>query len=75
MFAKVLASERCVYECLVRDVSILGARLEFPTTSSIPDSFELTFDAARTTRVCAVAWRTKTQVGVEFQGLSIGRAA
>lgn len=63
------------YDCLVRDISTLGARLEFPATASIPDRFELKIENARTIRVCQVAWRTNTHVGVEYQGLSIGRAA
>jgi len=75
MAAKVLMGPSHTYDCLVRDISTLGARLEFTTTASLPDRFELAFEKARTLRVCRVAWRTNTQVGVEFQGMSIGRAA
>jgi hypothetical protein len=75
MAAKVLMGPSQTYDCLVRDISTLGARLEFTTTESLPDRFELAFEKARTLRVCRVAWRTNTQVGVEFQGMSIGRAA
>jgi len=75
MAAKVLTGPSHTYDCLVRDISTLGARLEFTTTASLPDRFELAFEKARTLRVCRVAWRTNTQVGVEFQGMSIGRAA
>ena len=73
--AKVIASEPRVYDCLVRDISALGARLEFSNAAAIPDVFELTFDAARTIRVCRVAWRTETQIGVEFRESSTRRAA
>ena len=72
MAAKILDEESFVC-CTVRDLSTLGARLEFPTTDSLPDQFDLAFDAARTIRVCRVAWRTSTEVGVEFRGVSIGR--
>jgi hypothetical protein len=75
MAAKVLMGPSHTYDCLVRDISTLGARLEFTTTESLPDRFELAFEMARTLRVCRVAWRTNTQVGVEFQGMSIGHAA
>jgi hypothetical protein len=75
MGAKVMTGPSHTYDCLVRDISTLGARLEFPTTTLIPDRFEVAFEKARTIRVCQVAWRTSTQVGVEFQGTSIGRAA
>jgi hypothetical protein len=54
------------YGCSVRDVSSLGARLEFRTTATLPNIFELTFDAGRTLRICHVIWRTTTEVGVEF---------
>jgi hypothetical protein len=36
------------------------------STCSIPDKFGLTFDAAHTMRGCRVAWRSATEVGVEF---------
>jgi hypothetical protein len=75
MAAKILTGPSQTYDCLVRDISTLGARLEFTTTASLPDRFELAFEKAQTVRVCRVAWRTNTQVGVEFQGISIGRAA
>ena len=75
MPAKAVPSEGQAYPCLVRDISTLGARLEFPITAPIPDVFELAFDLARTTRICRVAWRTNTQIGVEYQGSYIGRAA
>jgi hypothetical protein len=75
MVAKVMMAPSYTYDCLVRDIATLGARLEFPTTAALPDRFELAVEKARTLRVCRVAWRTNTQVGVEFQGTSIGRAA
>src|SRR5262249_52985065 len=55
-----------VIDCLVRDVSPLGARLELRDTSALANIFELTFDSGRTLRVCHVVWRTPTDVGVEF---------
>jgi hypothetical protein len=75
MVAKVMTGPSRAYDCLVRDISTHGARLEFLTTVALPDRFELAVEKARTLRVCRVAWRTNTQVGVEFQGTSIGRAA
>jgi hypothetical protein len=55
-----------VINCVVRDVSHLGARLELSDTSTLPNIFELTFDSGRTLRACHVVWRTPTVVGVEF---------
>jgi hypothetical protein len=53
-------------DCVVRDISSLGARLAMTSTCSIPDRFSLTFDAAHTMRGCRIAWRSPNEVGVEF---------
>jgi hypothetical protein len=65
--AKVLVvrSSRA-YDCTVRNISSLGARLEFSNAAMVPNIFELTFDHAKTLRVCHVAWRAGTELGVEF---------
>jgi hypothetical protein len=62
-------------DCVVRDISSLGVRLAFVSTAYIPDNFSLTFDSARTLRACRVAWRTGTEIGVEFQEASFHAAA
>ena len=62
-------------DCVVRDLSSLGARLAFVSASYLPDNFSLTFDNARTLRGCRVAWRTGTEVGVEFQQATFRSAA
>jgi len=54
------------YDCTVRDISSLGARLEFHDASMVPSLFEMTFDHARTLRICHAVWRTETDLGVEF---------
>lgn len=66
--AAVIAGHRSphVYECLVRDVTSFGARIELTSTALLPNIFELTFDSFRTMRGCHVIWRTTSQVGVEF---------
>jgi len=72
--AKV-AFHESLRDCVVRDISSLGARLAFVSTAFIPDNFELTFDSAHTLRGCRVVWRSATQIGVEFQGKSFRTAA
>jgi hypothetical protein len=65
--AKVLVvNSPRAYDCSVRDISSLGARLEFSDAAMVPNIFELTFDHAKTLRICHIAWRTGTEVGVEF---------
>jgi len=54
-------------DCVVRDISSLGARLALVSTAYIPDQVALTFDNARTLRTCRVAWRSATEIGVEFR--------
>jgi PilZ domain len=70
-----IAINQSLRDCVVRDISSLGARLAFVSTAYIPDTFELTFDSAHTLRPCRVAWRTDTQIGVEFQSATFRPAA
>ena len=62
-------------DCVVRDISSLGARLALVSTAYIPDQISLTFDAARTLRTCRVAWRSATEIGVEFRESAFRSAA
>jgi hypothetical protein len=62
-------------DCVVRDISPLGARLALVSTAYIPDEISLTFDNARTLRACRVAWRAATEIGVEFRETSFRPAA
>jgi hypothetical protein len=52
------------WDCFVRDITSLGARLEFPNAPVLPTNFELTFDCARTVRVCHLIWRMANEVGL-----------
>ncbi len=55
-----------VCACVVRNITLLGALLEFERAAVLPGVFELTFDSARTLRFCRMAWQTRTKIGVEF---------
>jgi hypothetical protein len=55
-----------VWKCFVRDVTSLGARLEFQDAPALPTDFNLTFDA-KTLRRCHLEWRIANEVGVSFQ--------
>ncbi len=57
--------------CVVRNITSLGALLEFQSVAVLPIMFELTFDSARTLRFCRMAWRTRTKGGVEFCARSV----
>lgn len=55
-----------VLDCIVRDWSEDGARLELPTTVGVPESFELVVAPDRIKRQCKVMWRSQRQIGVTF---------
>lgn len=60
-----LSPDQSLLDCLVIDISVAGARLEFTAREPIPDTFELTFDAI-IMRPCRVAWRSSSELGVAF---------
>ena len=53
--------------CIVRDITSFGARLEFEDAAVIPNEFDLSFDSARTLRTCQSVWRTAHDMGVEYE--------
>jgi hypothetical protein len=55
-----------VWKCFVRDITSLGARLEFQDAPVLPTAFNLTFDG-KTLRRCHLKWRIANEVGVSFQ--------
>ena len=52
-----------VWDCFVRDITSLGARLEFQMSPSLRWLFILTFDA-KTLRSWLMVWRNADEVGV-----------
>jgi hypothetical protein len=54
--------------CQVRDISASGARLTlFSDTETVPETFHLLLDpSAKVRRVCRVAWRSPSEIGVQF---------
>jgi hypothetical protein len=65
----------CTADCLVQDISADGARLVLASTASIPGTFDLSFDSARTLRSCRVVWRSPMEIGVQFQEGAVPTAA
>jgi PilZ domain len=53
--------------CVVRNFSSTGARLEGALPASLPQTFNLVFDDDRAPLACRVKWRRERAVGVEFQ--------
>jgi len=52
--------------CVVRDMSIMGAALEVPSSRSIPDHFTLALHADRQRIPCHIVWRKEKRMGVAF---------
>jgi len=57
-------------DCVVRDYSEGGARLEFATVVTLPDSIELYISARDQTLQAHVRWRKDTEVGVGFNAVA-----
>ncbi len=53
-------------ECLVRDLSASGARLEVPDIRQVANNFTLTIVGSWDRHACRVAWRKGNTVGVEY---------
>ena len=52
-------------DCLIRNLSDGGAKLEFATVRGIPQSFDLLVPGHRPQH-CRVAWRALKELGVQF---------
>jgi hypothetical protein len=61
------AGNPCAVDCLVRDISATGARIEFTTPpAAVTNSLELQIPLKAQRHHCRVAWRTGREVGVAF---------
>jgi PilZ domain-containing protein len=64
--AKIVIGTWSVLDCVVRDLSSTGARIEVQDAPNLPDAVDMTFDGGRTFRPCRLRWRSPTETGVEF---------
>ena len=53
-------------ECLIRDISPTGARLEFSASVTLPDRFDLYLPHREETCKAHIQWRRGEQIGVAF---------
>ena len=61
--------------CTVREISQDGARLEVPHARNLPLTFLFRLEGETALRLCTTAWRSDSQVGVEFSQEIIERNA
>ncbi len=68
-------NRRNVVDCIVRDISVFGARLIFSDAVSTPDVLELYIPQKEQTQRVHVIWRIGQEVGVAFEQASTGETA
>jgi hypothetical protein len=64
--AKIVVGATSLLDCIVRNLTNDGARVEIPNTVNLPEDVAITLDGGRTCRPCRVAWRTLNETGLEF---------
>jgi hypothetical protein len=62
----ILNDRSSFFDCIVRNLTIVGASLLVQSSVGIPESFVLSFDFRRSTRQCRVLWRVENELGVQF---------
>jgi hypothetical protein len=63
---KIMLGGGGVIDCMLRNRSATGARLQVPTVVGIPEHFTLVIEPAGERRPVRVAWRKQTEIGVAF---------
>ncbi len=63
---QVLSDDGRVIDCLVRDFSGTGARIEVPGSIKLPSTFELFFPLKQATFRAHVRWRGEKEIGLTF---------
>jgi ribosomal protein S1 len=64
--AKLIIEKSSVIDCVVRNLTSVGARVTISNTTALPEKLEMTFDRGRTIRSCRIVWRTLNETGIEF---------
>ncbi len=54
-------------ECTVRDLSVSGARMEIPSSVTLPEYFELFIPQRNLREKSRIVWRHANEIGVAFQ--------
>ena len=61
-----LGNSPSAMNCVVRDISETGARLQFSGAVTAPDMIDLQIPAKNQTLHCRVSWRAVDEIGVRF---------
>ena len=63
---KLVINTSSLIDCVVRNVTNAGARIQIANTVDIPETFGLSFDGGCTVQLCRIVWRSITEIGVAF---------
>jgi hypothetical protein len=63
----VFQAGRVRMDCIIRNLSETGAKLEVASVVGVPNTFDLITPGHRP-HACRVAWRSLKEMGVEFVG-------
>ena len=66
--AKVVLGDWSTIDCILRNVSDGGARLQFSDPVVLPEQFNLLLVASNTLQPVRRAWERGTSAGIEFAG-------
>ena len=74
--AKLVLAKSTFFDCVVRDLTNGGARLEIPNAIDLPKEFEAAFGSGSSIRPCRLVWRTISAAGLEFLDIdaSVGQS-
>jgi len=64
--AKIIFGNSSVIDCVVRNVTNTGARVQIASTVDLTEGLGLTFDGGYSIRPCKIIWRTVTETGIQF---------
>jgi hypothetical protein len=65
--AKISATDSpALIDCMVYDLTNSGAGLRISPEDTVPDRFELVFDASNSGRGSQVRWKNNERLGVRF---------
>jgi hypothetical protein len=64
--ARILIGTTIAIECVVRNLTNVGARIRLPNAVDLPPAIDILFDEGRTFRTCRIVWQNGNEIGVEF---------
>jgi PilZ domain len=60
--------------CLVRNLSVEGAKISFTNTATVPDKFDLTIKQKECTLLARIVWRQGDEAGIIFLNENVAGA-